>query len=138
MSNQITRKQFLLGATSVVAASLGAVGASAMGADGDRSGQAGAISGAAAAWPFPYKKLNPDDVRKRGHKGYYDGGCCYGAFNALLQPHVEAVGEPFSNVPPQMMYYGGGGGAGWGTLCGALNGAAAFIAMVATGPARMR
>lgn len=29
-----------------------------------------------------------------------------------------------------MMYYGGGGDAGWGTLCGALNGSAALINLV--------
>ena len=29
-----------------------------------------------------------------------------------------------------MMYFGGGGGAGWGTLCGALNGAGAAISLV--------
>ena len=44
---------------------------------------------------------------------------------------AEAVGEPFTLVPSQMMYFGGGGGAGWGTLCGALNGAAAAISLVA-------
>jgi len=137
MSRRITRKEFL-SATSktILVASAGiaagsVVSAGVASASGGQLGKAGAINTAAATWPWPYTKLDRDDVRKRGHKGYYDGGCCYGAFNALLEPHVEVVGEPFVRVPPQMMYYGGGGGAGWGTLCGALNGAAAFIALVA-------
>lgn len=132
MNRRITRKEFLSRSSkTVLAVSAGAVAASVVSASGGQLGQAGIVSTATAPWPWPYKKLDQDDVRKRGHKGYYDGGCCYGAFNALLESHVEQVGEPFARVPPQMMYYGGGGGAGWATLCGALNGAAAFIALVA-------
>ena len=42
----------------------------------------------------------------------------------MITALADTVGAPFTLVPPQMMYFGGGGGAGWGTLCGALNGAA--------------
>jgi hypothetical protein len=69
-------------------------------------------------------------VRKRGHKAYYDGGCCYGAFQAIVAALADTVGEPFTQLPPQIMYFGEGGGAGWGTLCGAINGAAAAIGLV--------
>ncbi|MBL8144004.1 MAG: C_GCAxxG_C_C family protein [Acidobacteria bacterium] len=81
-------------------------------------------------WPWPYTPLDPEDIRKRGHKFYYDGGCGYGAFNALVSALGEKFGEPYTLMPPQMLYFGGGGGAGWGTLCGALNGAAAAISLV--------
>jgi hypothetical protein len=129
----ITRKEFLTNTTkSVVAVSVGAVAGSAISASGGQPRQLPISAGAAAipAWPWPYKKLDREDVRKRAHKFYYDGGCCYGAFNGLLAALVDAVGEPFTLMPPQMMFYGGGGGAGWGTLCGALNGAAALINLV--------
>lgn len=81
-------------------------------------------------WPWPYTPLDPEDIRKRGHKFYYDGGCGYGAFNALVSALGEKFGEPYTLMPPQMLSFGGGGGAGWGTLCGALNGAAAAISLV--------
>lgn len=132
MKGQITRKEFLIGTTSVVAAaSLGAVGVSAIEAGTGQSLLAGGIANAAPTpWPWKYKTLDREDVRKRAHKAYHDGGCCYGAFHGLNSALADAVGEPFSLVPSQMFYYGGGGGAGWGTLCGALNGAAALISLV--------
>ena len=42
----------------------------------------------------------------------------------------DKIGSPYDTFPAAMMKYGGGGVAGWGTLCGALNGAAAAIYMV--------
>lgn len=123
MKGPITRKAFLASTTkSVVAAS---VGAAAMTLGSSRESAA-----AVPNWPWPYKKLDREDVRKRAHKAYYDGGCAYGAFNALISALAAAVGEPFTLMPTQMMYYGGGGAAGWGTLCGSLNGAAAAISIV--------
>jgi hypothetical protein len=130
MKRQITRKEFLAKTTkTVVAVSAGAVAASVLPASGGQWGQAGVINTASAAWPWPYSALDREDARKRGHKGYYDGGCCYGAFIAVLAPLAERFGAPYTNVPAQMMYYGAGGGAGWGSLCGALNGAAAAISL---------
>jgi hypothetical protein len=134
MKDGLTRKQFLdRAARSAVAVSVGAFGGSlaAVGTDQPRQVPISANTGLQSyAWPWPYTPLDPEDVRKRGHKSYYDGGCCYGAFNALVGALAEVVGEPYTLVPPQMMYFGGGGGAGWGTLCGALNGAAAAIGLV--------
>ena len=131
MSTIISRKEFLT--KSVVAVGACAAGASAVAAASGQLGQAGAVDKAAAAaaptWPWPYKALDPEDVRKRGHKFYYDGGCGYGAFHALIGALGEAVGEPYKSLPTQMLYFGSGGGAGWGTLCGALNGAAVAISL---------
>lgn len=56
-----------------------------------------------AAWPRSYQTLDPEGVRKRGHEAYYDGGCRYGAFNAIVTPLAEKVGEPFNLVPSQMI-----------------------------------
>lgn len=84
----------------------------------------------AAGWPFPYVKLDPEDVRKRGHKGYYEAECCQGTFTAIIGSLQEKVGPPFTGIPLHMMGYGTGGVGGWCTLCGALNGACAAIAMV--------
>lgn len=82
------------------------------------------------AWPYPYKQLDPEVVRKEGHKGYYAGGCMYGAFHAIISQLQKQVGAPFTNIPTDMMRYGEGGGVGWGTLCGAINGSAAAMNLV--------
>jgi hypothetical protein len=87
-------------------------------------------SSSAPAWPWPYAKLDVESVRKRGHQGFYKGDCCYGAFAAMVGALADQVGEPFTRVPTDMMRYGKGGVYGYGTLCGALNGAAAAIQLV--------
>ena len=83
-----------------------------------------------AAWPMPYQPLDPEETRKLGHSGYYEGQCSYGAFGAIVGQLQEKVGPPFTGVPLQMASYGEGGVAGWCTLCGALNGACAAITLV--------
>jgi hypothetical protein len=123
MNGPISRKEFFSGVTrSMIAASAGAAAMSVITAVDS--------SAAVPTWPWPYKKLDREDLRKRAHKDYYEGGCCYGAFNALVGALAAQVGEPYTLMPTQMMYFGGGGAAGWGTLCGALNGAAALISIV--------
>ncbi len=130
MKGPITRKEFLASTTRTVAAvSAGVVAGHVISASGGQSRQAGITNAALAPWPWPYSRLDREDVRKRAHKAYYDGGCAYGAFHALISALVDAVGEPYTRIPTQMMYFGGGGAAGWGTLCGALNGSAVAISV---------
>ena len=85
----------------------------------------------APEWPWPYKELDVELVRKRGHKYYYEGGCMYGSSGGLLSVLIEEIGYPYTNFPHDMMRYGGGGIAGWGTVCGSLNGACAIITLCA-------
>lgn len=134
MKDQLTRKEFLdRTARSAVAVSIGAFGGTLLGAGTDQARQVPITAGAVARgfpWPWPYVKLDPEDIRKRGHRDFYAGACCYGAFNAIVSALAEKIGEPYTLLPTQIMYYGEGGGAGWGTLCGALNGCAAAISLV--------
>jgi hypothetical protein len=81
-------------------------------------------------WPWPYTRLDPELVRKRGHLRTYEGGCCYGAFAAILYSLREKVGFPYTLIPAEMMAYGRGGLAHMQSLCGALNGASAAITLV--------
>lgn len=82
------------------------------------------------AWPWPYKKLDPAAVKKMGYDFYYQGGCCYGAARAMLTELQSKVGYPYQLIPADMFRYGEGGMVGWGTICGALNGASAIINLV--------
>ncbi len=82
-------------------------------------------------WPWPYEKLDVEQVRKLGHLGYYDGACSYGAFHAIVSALGEKVGDPYANFPTMLMKYGEGGIVGLGSLCGALNGACAAIGLIA-------
>ncbi len=130
MKRPISRKEFLASTTKGIAAfSAGAIAASVIPASG-QSLRAGITNAAATPWPWPYTALDRETVRKLGHKYYFDGGCGYGAFTALISSLAEKVGEPFASLPTQMWFWGGGGGAGWGTLCGALNGCASAINLV--------
>lgn len=80
--------------------------------------------------PWPYERLDVEEVRKLGHWGYYEGGCSYGAFYALLTPLQETVGSPYTGIPADMLTFGRGGIVGQGDLCGALLGALAAINLV--------
>lgn len=81
-------------------------------------------------YPWQYVKLDVEEVRKRGHEGYYRGDCCFGGFVAIIEALRDKVGFPFTQIPVEMMGFGAGGMAGWGTTCGALIGAAAAINLV--------
>lgn len=80
--------------------------------------------------PWPYATLDPVAAAERGYAAYSQGGCMYGAFEGLVGELRAKVGAPFDAFPAAMMKYGKGGVNGWGTLCGALNGAAASIYLV--------
>ena len=82
-------------------------------------------------WPWPYARLDVEQVRKLGHKYYYEGGCMYGAAAALLTALVDTVGYPYTIIPRDMMRYGAGGVVGWGTVCGAINGVCPVMTLAA-------
>lgn len=84
----------------------------------------------APTWPFPYKKLDPEAIMPVAYEGYFKGGCAYGAFSAIMEGLRKEVGYPFTVIPNEIVKWGEGGGAGWGTLCGALLGAATAINLV--------
>ncbi len=127
MTEQLTRKQFLT--KSAMYAAGVAVGGAGFNLLLKEKGIARSND---ATWPWPYQELDPEKVRILGHDSYYGtpGGCCYGAFNAIIQALRDTVGDPFTSLPTELMYFGSGGAAGWGTLCGAINGSGAAISLV--------
>jgi len=97
------------------------------------SGHSKEIDPAASSLPWPYVKLDVEKARKLGHLGYYKNECSAGAFYGVMWQLREKVGHPYDSFhiePPNIMSFGAGGVAGWTTLCGALNGAAAAITLV--------
>jgi hypothetical protein len=81
----------------------------------------------AAIWK--YSASDPDQLMQEAYKNAAKGHCMYGVFSAVMEELGRRFGEPYSSFPVDMMVYGAGGVGGWGTLCGALNGAAALIGL---------
>jgi hypothetical protein len=79
--------------------------------------------------PYPYVKLDPERVAQRAYNYYHKGHCAYAVFAAILDELKEKVGEPYTYIPSELYVYGKGGIVGWGTVCGALNGACGIITL---------
>jgi len=122
---EVSRKSFL----KTTSLGLGlAAGALVLGT-GVVGAQTAAPAGSVAETPFPYVELDPEEARLRGHAGYYKAGCAYGAFYGIMSLLREKVGGPYNQIPLRMLRFGGAGIANWGTICGALNGSCAAIAL---------
>jgi hypothetical protein len=125
MIERISRKQFLSGAAGYLTTA--AAGSAAW----SLLSKEPAISGPVApSWPWPYARLDMEEARRLGHDGYYEYGCGYAGFAGIVKALQDKAGAPFTGVPLQMMSFGSGGLKGWGTICGALNGASAAISLV--------
>ncbi len=81
--------------------------------------------------PWPYVVLDPDVTAKRAYDLYPKGHCMYAVFGSVVYQLAEKIGAPYVSFPVEMMSYGLGGLAKWGSLCGALNGAAALFSLLA-------
>jgi hypothetical protein len=82
-----------------------------------------------SGFPWLYTKLDPKRTAQRAYQDYKKGHCMYGVFRSIVSQLAEQHGEPYASFPVDMMRYGVGGTADWGSLCGALNGAAALIGL---------
>lgn len=90
---------------------------------------------------FKGRTLVPLDaavVADKAYRIYPEGACMYATFASIVSSLGELVGEPYRSFPVDMMRYGEGGISGWGTVCGALNGAAAVIGLIYPGKDRSR
>lgn len=125
MNEKLSRKEFFKESAKYFAGvSAGLVGAGALANKEARGAPA-------YTWPWPYTTLDKEKVRILAHDSFWSGyACCYGAFNGIIQALRDAIGAPYTDLPTELMIYGHGGGAGWGTVCGAINGSAAAISLV--------
>lgn len=130
MNKTVSRKEFLRDGTKYAAGmALGVGGIHLLTKSGAKA------SLLTTPWPWPYVTLDVEQVRILGHDAYWSGkGCSYGAFHALAEKLRQQVGEPWTDLPSEIMIYGHGGGAGWGGLCGGINGPSALISLVLLKP----
>jgi len=83
---------------------------------------------------YPYEQHMADGyqllgapVQEAAYHGYYAGGCCHGAYSALLGHLAETAGKPFDQLPLDFGKFGGGGIASYGSICGAVLGGVMII-----------
>lgn len=82
-------------------------------------------------WPYPYSTLDPEVARVNAHTLYWnDKDCGAGVFGGLVKSLADIMGEPWTSFPIEVLLFGRGGGVGWGSICGAFNGAGAFVSLV--------
>ncbi len=122
----INRRDFLTSSSKFAVGAVAGVGGLSLLANGELL-----ASNKSFNWPYPYATLDPEVVRVKAHSLYYSGkDCCAGCFGGLAEALAETVGDPWLTFPIEVMLFGRGGGVGWGSICGALNGAAALISLV--------
>ena len=88
--------------------------------------------------PLAVPCAGPGRCRSRRLRRTRAGACMLGAFEPIVRGVADKLGAPYTSFPFAMFAYGAGGVAGWGTLCGCLNGAAAALAAVGAAGAAHR
>ena len=85
------------------------------------------------ALPWPFQPVDPVKAAQAAYDHYYAGGCMFATFEGVTGQLRETIGYPYTSFPTYMLMYGEAGVADTATLCGALNGAAAAIYLMAGG-----
>jgi DNA-binding transcriptional ArsR family regulator len=129
----MSRRKFLVGAGALA----GAAGIVGLGIADRPSPARAAGTVTDLPWTYPTdsaKQPDPIKLAGLGYEVYYSQGCAEGAWWPLIDFLAAAdPSSPWATLPKNIFSYGGGGVRSWGTLCGALNGAAAIIGLVAPG-----
>ena len=126
---QITRKSFIKGVGVTVAGVAVTGGLSGL-LTGCASPAVSADTSAAPAWPFKYKKLDPEVVQARAFNGYKEkGGWGVGVAEGFFGTLADEVGYPFNQLPPEA-FISAASGYGQASLCGCIGVAAACIGTV--------
>jgi len=126
LDKEMSRRKFLAGAGAVV----GVASVAGIGLAG--SAQDAAAAGAAIPWPYPADPAQqpvPEAVARRAYEIYFKSGCAEAVWYSCVEALAAIDPTTWGTLPANIFRYGGGGVAGWGTLCGTLNGSAALISM---------
>ncbi|MFT3913005.1 MAG: C-GCAxxG-C-C family protein [Anaeromyxobacteraceae bacterium] len=144
MSNELSRRNLLAKAGLTLAGAMTLGSLSACGEDSEKKTDTTPVDPGPQVADFPYEQHLPSTyqldaaaVREVAYHGYYAGGCCHGAYAALLGHLADTVGKPFSLMPKDFGKFGGGGIASYGSICGAALGGTLIInSIVANADAR--
>lgn len=79
---------------------------------------------------WKYSRLDPSETSKLAYDSYSEGSCMYATVKSVIVQLAEKFSESYASFPIHMFKYGHGGVGGYGTVCGALNGAAAVIGLL--------
>lgn len=126
----LSRRQMLCGLGGCVAAGGAAalLGGEACAAEKAPAGRFQQVNG-----DFGWKphKLDPEECSLVAYDGYWHKGyaCGYGVFYGIIGVMGEKFGAPYNQFPFTMLEANKGGISDWGTICGALYGAAAAYAL---------
>lgn len=92
---------------------------------------AAALPREAKPFGWEYKKLDYKEVQPITHEEfYYNGwGCGYAVMFSIVGLLGQKYGAPYNTFPFSMLEVGKSGVSEWGTLCGALLGAASAMAL---------
>jgi hypothetical protein len=93
------------------------------------SGESKKLELKAAESDWKYHQLDPAETAGLAYIAYGKGSCMYAVVHSFISQLAAKFGEPYASFPSHMMIYGHGGIGGFGTICGALNGAAALIGL---------
>ena len=127
--NLMSRRKFLAGTGLVLGAA--SVSGVALLKDADPAEAAGTV----IPWAYPTvpaDQPNPEAVARRAFEIYFKSGCAEAVWYSCVEALAAIPGAnqaDWASLPMNIFRFGGGGVAGWGTICGTLNGAAAFISM---------
>jgi hypothetical protein len=79
---------------------------------------------------WSYAPLEPQITAQMAYNLYSEGSCMYATMKSVVSQLAQVYGEPYTSFPHHMFKYGHGGVGGYGSVCGALNGAAALIGLL--------
>ncbi|MDY0260762.1 MAG: C-GCAxxG-C-C family protein [Desulfovibrio sp.] len=119
-----------LGGLAVGGAMLGLGGAEANAAEQTQQA-VGRFDQVGGAFGWTPHKLDPKECAKVAYEGYWHKGfgCGFGSFYAIVGLMGEKYGAPYNQFPFAMLEANKGGISDWGTICGALYGAAASFSL---------
>ncbi len=81
---------------------------------------------------WKYFHLDPAATAQLAYDRYSEGSCMYATIVSVVSQLAKKFGEPYTSFPKHMFVYGSVGIGGFGSVCGALNGAAALIGLLIT------
>ncbi|SKC23717.1 Putative redox-active protein (C_GCAxxG_C_C) [Alkalitalea saponilacus] len=78
---------------------------------------------------WDYDILDPKITAEIAYEQYSNGSCMYAVVGSVVMQLAEKYGEPYKSFPYHLFRYGQAGIGGYGSVCGALNGAAALLGL---------